>query len=415
MNFFSHHAFALHKSFAIFICTALLAARWIDSGAAGLDKSAFAEAVEGLGASLSCSAARGELTFDCSGLASRLAPTLDRLRDLVRAPNLTPTDFEREKSLAASELAARDDDPNAVARTVGRVLLFGAGDPRGRPLEGTTESLAALDAPGVKTAIGTLLAPEHAIFVASGDFEPEALRKALEARFGDWRGAPAPARVELAPRVEPEPGRLVLVDRPGAPQTVVQILRPLALAEGPERAARAAVDTVFGGTFTSRLNANLREAKGYTYGARSRLVQEGRQGLLNSGAAVSTPVTGPALLEFQHEFERMAAEGITAAELEKALETARARLVETAETTAGLTRALAELVRQERPLDALAQDFVALERVDLATANAQAQSGLYDWSKLLVVLVGDRATVLEQLAAHGFTAPLEVDTLGRPR
>ncbi|MEQ1894221.1 MAG: insulinase family protein, partial [Planctomycetota bacterium] len=141
---------------------ALLAARWIDSGAGGLDKSAFAEAVEGLGASLSCSAARGELTFDCSGLASRLAPTLDRLRDLVRAPNLTPTDFEREQSLAANELAARDDDPNAVARTVGRALLFGAGDPRGRPLEGTRESLAALDAAKVHSALPALLSPAHA-------------------------------------------------------------------------------------------------------------------------------------------------------------------------------------------------------------------------------------------------------------
>jgi predicted Zn-dependent peptidase len=102
-----------------------------------------------------------------------------------------------------------------------------------------------------------------------------------------------------APLVKPAPGRIVLVQREKAPQTVIQILRPVPAAEGVERAVRAAVDTVFGGTFTSRLNANLREDKGWTYGARSRVSQEGPQFLLNAGAAVVTEHTGDSLLEFK--------------------------------------------------------------------------------------------------------------------
>src|SRR5262249_13218831 len=129
---------------------ALLGARWIDSGAGGRDKAAFAEAVDSLGASIGASATRTELGFDCSGLSSRLAPTLDLLRDLVLAPNLREDDFAREKEQHLNDIRSRDDDPNAVARTVGRALLFGRDDPRGRPLEGTLESVGALKSADVE-------------------------------------------------------------------------------------------------------------------------------------------------------------------------------------------------------------------------------------------------------------------------
>jgi len=391
-----------------------LLAQWLESGAGGRDKAAFAAAVESLGASMGVSAGRHELVLDFGGLGSRLAPTLDLLRDLARAPNLTPADFAREKEQLVNDLAARDDDPGAVARQVARLALFGD-DPRGRPLEGTPASVSGLEAAGVRSDLALLLDPARAAFVVAGDLEPEALRAALEARFGAWRGDDARTLPDLpAPLVTPAPGRMVLVDRPGAPQTVVQILRPVPAAEGTARAARAAVDTVFGGTFTSRLNANLREDKGWTYGARSRITQEGPQYLLTAGAAVVTAHTADALREFRSEFARMAADGVDAAELEKALESGRARIVESSETTGALSRAVLELVRNQRPLDALVTDLQALDAVDLSAANTAARSGLYAWDTCLVVLVGDRAAVLPQLAAAGFPAPVEVDSLGHP-
>ena len=392
-----------------------LAARWIDSGAGGRDKAAFAEAVEALGATVSAGAGRSELAFDCSGLSSRLPETLALLSDLVLHPNLAAADLARERELLLNEIRARGDEPNGVARDVGRALLFGADDARGRPLGGSLDSIGGLDEAALRALVPTLVHPGRAAFVFAGDLEPEALRAELERRFAGWRGQGPAELPALAPVVEPQPGRIVYVHREHAPQTVVQILRPVPAAEGVERAVRTAVDTVFGGTFTSRLNANLREDKGYTYGARSRIAQEGVQFLLNAGAAVSTPHTGDSMLEFQKEFARMHADGISAEELEKAVESSRTRLIDTSETTANAARSLGELVRNGRPLDALAADLEALEDVDLEHANRTARSGLYDWKDCLVVLVGDREAITSQLAAAGFPAPIEVDATGGAR
>ena len=392
--------------------TAALAARWLESGAGGLNAPSFADAVDSLGASVRANASTGWMRVDVSGLSSRLEETLDLFADLVLRANLQEQDFEREKSLAIAGVRARDENPQLVARDVARVLLFGTNDPRGRPLEGTVESLSALTDEDVERSLRSLLHPSNAAFAFAGDFEPEALVKALEARFGSWRSSRQPERVALEPLVEPPEGRLVLVDRPDAPQTVIQILRPLAASEGVARAARQCADTVFGGTFTSRLNANLREEKGFTYGARSRVSQEGNQHLLSAGASVTRQHTGASLAEFQREFTRMAQEELAPEELQKALESNRQRAIESLETTSAMASALAGLVQDDRPLDSLGADLAALDLVDLAQANQASHAGTYEWSNLLVVLVGDRDDVLPQLAEAGFPAPEEVDTAG---
>ncbi len=389
-----------------------LAARWLDAGAGGRDTAAFAAEVEALGATLSARGGREELALEVSGLSARLAETLDLLADLTLRPNLTPEDFARERDLALAEIRARDDDPNALAREVARSLLFGREDPRGRPVDGTLESVSGQDPEDVARALSTLLQPGRASFVFAGDLESAELVGLLDSRFGSWCSSEPVALPPLAPLVEPPPGRIAFVDRPDAPQTVIQIVRPVPGAEGLPRAERAVVDTVLGGTFTSRLNSNLREDKGYTYGARSRIQQEGEQFLLSAGAAVLTRHTGESLVEFRNEFERLARSGIAPEELGKAVESSRERLVETAETTGALARSLSELVRNGRPLDALGSDLAAFDAVELEGANRAARSGLYEWDDLLVVLVGDRDAILTQLAESGFPPPIEVDASG---
>ena len=212
---------------------------------------------------------------------------------------------------------------------------------------------------------------------------------------------------------EPAPGRIVLVDRPGAPQTVVRVLRPVLAAASPTREARACVDTVFGGSFTSRLNANLREDKGYTYGAGSRIQRFGEQWLMLAYSSVRTDVTGASLEEFQREFARMRADGIDEGELSKAVETLRGRVVGQAETTGGQAGSLAALVQNELPLDDAHRTLEALASVSLADVNALAKSELYDWDQLLIVLVGDAEAVVPQLEAAGFGAPVRVDADGK--
>jgi len=368
-----------------------LLARMLEAGAAGLDAAEFAAAVESLGAELDATADHGGLLVRVDGLGSALDGTLDRFRDLIRRPNLTAEDLERERGLQLAEIAARGDDPRALSTLTGMRLVFGSDDPRGRSTEGEEESVAALTLAHVEEAYARLLDPAALTLVFAGDFSVDALRASLDDRFGD---VPRPAdAVTLANdpvAVAEQPG-LTLVDRPGAPQTMVYLVRPVPKLEGVDRAVRATVLKVFGGMFTSRLNANLREDKNYTYGAGAGVSMRAFQEVLLARSAVFTDVTGPALVELKAEFDAIAASGITP--------------VATAETTADPARTLFDAVAEHRPLDAAAADLAALGGVTLERANALAASGLFDWSTYAVVLVGDLERIRPQLEEAGFGAP----------
>ncbi len=389
-----------------------LCARMLLSGAGGLDAAAFAAAVDDLGASVDADAGVADMTLSVRGLSSRLAPTLERFAQLALEPRLDAADFAREHELLRAEVAARADDPRRVSGVVANALLLGRDAPGGRPLSGWSETVLGLTPDDVTRALPLLLDPSRASFVFVGDFRAEALRDALDARFGRWRAAERPVAAS-APRVPvaaPEDlrGKLVLVDRPGAPQTTILVTRPVETLEGVARAVRAAVNTALGGSFTSRLNQNLRERNAFTYGAGSRLRRQGEVTLFAASTAVFRDKTGPALVELKGELERLAREGLPSEEVSKALERLRTDLVDEAETTGSLARAFQALVREGRPLDALATELAELERVDAAAAAKAAAAGTFSWDQCLIVLVGDRASVLPQLAAAGFPAPLEL-------
>ncbi len=391
-----------------------LLATMLTQGANGRDAAQFAEAAQSLGASIAAEAGRNVLVVGASGLSGNLAPTLDLLADAILRPSLSPSDFEREKALALARIDSRPERPAQVAQLVTWAGLFGPDDPRGRASDGSAKSVAALTLEDLGSARPNLASPPSARFVFAGDLDATVLKKELEARFGGetTAGTPPPARPQ--PATSGPGGKILLVDRPGAPQTVILISRPVPPADERGRGRRSLLNTLFGGSFTSRLNQNLREDKGYTYGARSQFTQDGAQPLLIASASVQTEVTAAALTEFRREFDGLATGNVTAEELAKARETAKHDLVEAVATTGTTAEVFGALVVQERPLDALAQQQAALDAATLDAVNAEARSGLYDWRTLLVVLVGDREKVVPQLEAAGFGQPELVSVEGRP-
>jgi predicted Zn-dependent peptidase len=236
----------------------------------------------------------------------------------------------------------------------------------------------------------------------------------LEARFGRWTGSEQPAPPLPAPVIEPPAGRIVLVDRPGAPQSYLLLMRPVGVPDDGERAVREAVNTILGGSFTSRLNQNLREEHGYTYGARSSFGQSGNQHQLVAFSAVQTPVTGAALTEFRKELDALAGGDVSEGERTKAVETVRYDLVRSAESTGRLAGTLTGLVSDGRPLDSLGRLASALESIALDDLNGLARSGLYAWDTLTVVIVGDAAEVVPQLVESGFGEPTRYGPDGEP-
>lgn len=403
-----------------------LTATLLTAGAGGRDAIAFAAAVEALGGNIQAELGRETLAVHVSGLSAKLEPTLDLLADACLRPNLAAADFDRERQLQLAAIEARADNPNAVARTAGAALLYGPEDWRGRPLEGTLATVGALALADVQAAAARLLEPSRARFVFAGDCTRAQLESALAGRFGKWRGekgaggASAAATAATAAAALPAPGpgaaapgAIVLVDRPGAAQTVIQIGRAVPPAEGEELAARTCINTFFGDSFTSRLNQNLREKHGFTYGARSAFAQDGSVVTLTARSSVQTAVTGAALAEFKREFDALAGGDAGEEELGKAARTARRVIIENAESTRSLAEAMLDNARRGRAVDTLPADIAAVDATTLERTRALARSGLYDWRGLLVVLVGDRAQVAPQLKEAGFPEPLLADEEGR--
>ncbi len=392
-----------------------LAASMLTDGAGKRDASAYADAVASLGASVRAAATWHDFKVRVSGLTSKLDPTLDLFADAVVRPRLSQKDFDREKDLLLSEIQSRVERPDYVAVMAARRIIFGPDDARGRPRAGFESTVKSIDLADVKRAVPRLINAANAEFLFVGDFDPKALKAALDERFGGWKvkGEKAPALP--AALAKPAPGRLVLVDRPGAPQTVLYMMRPVAPEVGAKSATqRESLNTVFGGSFTSRLMQNIREKHGYSYGAASMIWREGNQFMLGASSSVQTAVTGPALHEFKKEFDAMATGDVTAKEFDKARKTVRYDLVSSAGTTSSLEGTLGSILSNGQPVDWATREVKALDALSLDSANAEAKSGLFGWNKLLVVLVGDKKAVLPQLEKAGFPKPELVDPEGEP-
>lgn len=388
-----------------------LTARLLTKGAGGRDASAFAEAAASLGASVRSSLSWDAARVSVNGLASRADAALDLFADAILRPAMAQGDFDRERGLQLQAVKARKEDPRDVADVAGGALAFGKDDPRGRALQGYEATVPTLTLEEAKSLLPNLVNPANARFVVVGDLDAATLKASLEKRFGSWRGggkAPALPKAETAS----QNAGLVLVDRPGAPQTYIAVTRPVIAPESESRAVRECIATLFGGSFTSRLNQNLREKNGFTYGVGCGFGQEANQSLLQGGSAVQTEVTGAALTEMKKEFDALAGGNISPEEIEKAIRTQRFDLVTRAESTGGLMFTLAGFLAQGRPADSLTSDLKALDKVTLASANTEARSGPFAWKDLLVVLVGDKATVLPQLEKAGFPKPRLADTEG---
>ncbi len=394
--------------------TTALLGQLLLSGAGGRDAAAFADATASLGARIEARTDRGALAIRVQGLARNLLPTLDLVADALLRPALSPADFDRAKALLQAQVEARAADPRQVAALVASTRLFAPEDPRSRPAEGFPSTVARLTLHDVKAMAPAILHPGAAIIVLAGDIDPATLRATLERRFGAWRSAarpPPPAPPVLA---EAADRRLVLVDRPGAPQTMVLASRPLAPAGEPARTARRLAMVALGGGFTSRLNQNLREKHGYTYGARGQISERDGQSLLAIASAVQTEVTGAALGEIGKELEGLTRGGVSPEEAGKARETARSDIAEQLLTASDIAMALTDQALAGRPAGSLAEDALALDRTDSASISGAATGGDFGLGGLAVVLVGDAAAVVPQLEKAGLPAPLLLDVEGRP-
>ncbi len=386
-----------------------LTAEMLREGAGERDALHFDEELQALGARLACSAGAEQATASLTVLRRNYEKAAGFLADAVRRPRFAPDEWERTKRLRLESLRRRGDQPAQLATDVANRLLYGEKNPFAWPLEGTVASITTLTVDEAKSEHALVFRPEHMTILVAGDVTVEDAQRLLEGAFGDWKVEPAakPAPLDLS-LPEAKGLRFAIVDRPDAVQTVIRFEMPAPSWKDERRVPLRALNAVFGGGFSSRLNQNLREAHGYTYGASSRFSFEPSTGTLVASSSVRADVTGASLKEFLAEFKKIREGTIQDAETSRARETLRADAVEATGELGGLLNIAGDLVVNGASFETWAKDLARLEAVKTADLNALAKDAI-PLEKGVLVLVGDRGLILEQTKDLGLPAPLEVD------
>jgi zinc protease len=374
----------------------------LDEGAGTRDPLKMAEDLEQLGADLWLGCGRDGAQLSLQVPRKTFDDALQMAADVLMRPRLDEGDWARVRHDRLTSLAQRRDQAEAVAGLVSDRVLYGDAHPYGRSSEGFERTVERIGIEDVRRFHSTYYRPNNASLVVAGDFDEATLHAKLEAALGGWVPEPTPVREPAAPF--PKLPRLVLVDRPAAPQSVVRFVSPGTDRLSPDRPALSMLNAVLGGSFTSRLNFNLREQKGYTYGAGSSFAFLRRPGSFSARASVFTDVTAAAVTEFLVELRAVRERPFTDEERTKARAMLLDRVAEGLATSAGIAATFGELALYGLPLDEPERFIAALERVTADDLLRLAQRYV-DPEGASIVIVGDRAAIEPGLRALGLPAP----------
>lgn len=389
-----------------------ITADMLDEGAGARDAVQLSTAINDLGAALSTGAGVDGSTASLVVLKKNLKPALEIFGDVIVRPRFDDKEWKRVSSLWKNDLQKRAQDPGAVSRVAMAAALYGAASPYGHPSSGLLSTAAKITLPDVKTFYGKHYRPDQATLVVAGDVTRAELDALLTGAFHGWNAPAKPAPAAPVGKPVASPPRLVLVDRPDAPQSVLAVVREGVAAADPKAPLLDLVNTALGGSFTSRLNQDLREEHGWSYGAGSRFAETRGVGAFIAYASVVTEATGLALKATLADLDKMAKEGLTPEEFDKVRAQDRADLVQTYETVGSISRRLGTLA-----VLGLAPGF------DAAASRARQQATKADLDALAaavspkgatIVVVGPAAAVTPQLEAAGLGKPELYDTEGHP-
>ncbi|MGH8188437.1 MAG: M16 family metallopeptidase, partial [Steroidobacteraceae bacterium] len=305
-------------------------------------------------------------------------------------PTFPQQDLERLRQERLTSLLQAQDDPASIApMTFGR-LLYGATHRYGTAGIGTTATLKALTADDLRAFHAAYYTPSSATLIVVGDVRMDAVAPLLEQQFGAWKGA-AQTRTAIPAAPQPAQRQVFIVDKPGAEQSQIRIGWIGVPRSTPDYFTLVVMNTVLGGSFTSRLNQNLRETHGYAYGASSAFDMRLSAGPFVAAAGVQSDKTAEALREFFNELEAIR-KPVTDVELTKAKNYLALGLPSDFETTGDLSRRIEEMIVYGLPDDYFGQ-YVARVQAVTPPAVQKAAAAYIQPSKFIVVVVGDAKTI----------------------
>lgn len=380
----------------------------LDEGAGTRDSLALPEELEKLGAELDVSVGADFSVASLDTLAETLEPSLGVLADVLIRPQLTDADFTRIKGDTLEDIKHRTDSPARIAGLVFDKTIFGA-HPYGAPTEGMTATVDKITLADVKAFWKSRYTPAATTVIVAGDVDRTALEPLLAATFGAWKGKKPPA-VKKAKAPAATTPRIVVVDKPGAEQAVVEIGRLGPSANDPDYYPASVYNTALGGSFASRLNHRIREELGYTYGISSGYWRGGWVGSWSVSSALETKTAVAGIKEALAIVDRTRTEGIPTDELAKAKQLLVRGQPQDFETNAAIARVYSTVITQGRPLDWVQHYADNVKAVD---GDAAKKVVAAQWTDLAIVVVGDWTVLGSGLTALGLPIT-HVDADGNP-
>jgi zinc protease len=383
----------------------------LDEGTTTRNANQLAEEEERLGASITVGASMDRTSADLSTVTANLTPGLTLLADVVRNPAFAPSEIERIRASRLSGLASEKTNPNAIAARALPPLIYGADSPYGRSFTGTGDeaTITALSRADLVSTHDAWIRPDNATIFVVSDEPLSQITLKLEAAFGDWR-APAMAKgVKLFSDTVPAPtNRIVLIDRPQSPQSLIYGGAVLPLSGTDDLLTLNAANVTLGSDFLSRINSDLRETKGWSYGVRASVNQLEHRVPYVVNAPVQANRTGESIAALIAQYDRfLETDGVSPTELERTINGNTRSLAGSYETSGAILGALRSNALYGRPDDYQATLSSRTPALTAAQMDAAARQVIHP-EQFVWVVVGDASVVKPQLDALGL--PVEVKT-----
>jgi zinc protease len=394
---------------------ASLTAAMIDEGTKTRNALDISNQLAQIGSRLTSASDFDSSDVDLLTLTKHLDRALDIFADVLTSPTFPDSELELQRKQRLTALLQRKDNADAIAGVVYPAVLYGKDHPYGHSIVGDEKSVGAISVNDVKEFYQTYYRPNNATLIVVGDVTPETIMPKLEKALAGWKPAPVPG-VEIGAAPARQSAAIYLVDRPGAAQSVINIGQVGVPRSSPDFFPLLVLNTLLGGQFTSRVNMNLREDKGYTYGARTVFDFRRAPGPFVASAGVQTAVTKESVFEFMKELRGVRGPiPVTEQELEfakQAIIRGYPRTFETPEQIAGRLSTVALYGLPDSYFNTYIQN---IRSVKLADVNRVANRYL-DPSRMAILIVGDRKVIepgLRSLSDLGSTITV-LDSEGRP-
>jgi len=373
---------------------AAFTAAMLDEGTTTRNAPKLADDLAQLGASLTTSSSMDASFVAGASLKKNFPQTLDLLADVALHPTFPAEEVERQRASRGAQLLQIKEDPSSLVSVIMAAALFGEHHPYGFPNIGTEASIKTMSRDDMSAFWKSAFVPNNAALVVAGDISMAELKPMLEKTFGAWQKGSVPPLQAGSP--ETTKARIVVVDKPRAPQTAIRVAAIGAARSTPDYSAAEVMNMGLGGLFSSRINMNLREEHGYTYGVNSQFVWRRMPGPFAIGGAVRADATAQSVSEIFKEVRGMATRPLSAEELQMSKDSLARSVPATFETSDSAAGTLAEIYVYDLAPDYFSKYGERMEAVTPAEA-ADAAKKYVQPEKLIVIAVGDAASIVPAL------------------